>query len=252
MACEVADLRAGSLVRISGREGLEDVGQLGKHDAIADEFQVTLLNGEKIFCGGQSVEGASELRRPGEGGGQSSFDVFIGDQTVESALTEELVGSLFEKGFCVLKTAQQHSHFEATMDQMRRLERDGVLARMPEETEEWWLGLGHRGKVVWMDSENGPHESALIEADDLLTTLGSLIQPSLEDAVGGYVVDRTPGLVSLSLAEAEEDLFPRAEADNRMLGEFLLIWRRQLLKARRLGRACLVQVSLQFWQSGCL
>merc|ERR1712216_937469 len=114
----------------------------------------------------------------------------------------------------------------------RDMGNDGLLARLPEEVEEGYLGAGGRGKIAWMDPENrdSPVDELLQRNDMNMGFLAQLLQPYSEDITGKCLDERTPGLVSLSLTDDEEPEYPFPVADDAILGEFLSVYRRSLIK----------------------
>ena len=94
---------------------------------------------------------ASDLRKPLQGGGAESFDLVLGPQTSDAVLGEEISQCLFEKGFCVLRLCGANGE---AIKAMQDLAEDGQLGRLPEEVEEGYLGLGGKGRVLWLDPES--------------------------------------------------------------------------------------------------
>jgi len=95
---------------------------------------------------------ASDLRKPLQGGGAESFDLVLGPQTSDAVLGEEMSQCLFEKGFCVLRLCGGNGG--EAIQAMQDLAEDGQLGRLPEEVEEGYLGLGGKGRVLWLDPES--------------------------------------------------------------------------------------------------
>jgi len=171
------------------------------------------------------LEPGDELRKPLQGGGPGSFDLVLGPQTNESVLGQEMSQCLFEKGFCVLRLAQSSEPVKA----MKDLAEEGHLGRLPEEVEEGYLGLGGKGRVLWLDPQKSYHES-LVTADQNLSYLASVLQPWSGDLFAKPICERTPALLSLSLEEEEEEDYPAPPADDKVLGDFLSTWRRGLVR----------------------
>ena len=58
----------------------------------------------------------------------------------------------FEKGFCVLRLCGGNGG--EAIQAMQDLAEEGQLGRLPEEVEEGYLGLGGKGRVLWLDPES--------------------------------------------------------------------------------------------------
>merc|ERR1719282_1151221 len=146
--------------------------------------------------------------------------------TEPAKLAEEMSDCLFEKGFCVLRTSQELPDVE----KVRGWGDEGHLSRLPVELEEGYLGAGGQGKVFWL--ENGlPFQDDAIDVNDSnLTYLASLLMPYTADILGKVIEERTPGLVSLSLQEGEEDDYPNSFATDKALGDYLGTWKRGLIR----------------------
>ena len=63
-----------------------------------------------------------------------------------------------------------------------------------------------------------------------LSYLASVLQPFSGDVFQKPIRERTPGLLSLSLEEDEEEDYPQPPADDKVLGDFLSTWRRGLVR----------------------
>lgn len=113
---------------------------------------------------------ASELRKPLQGGGADSFDLVLGPQTSDAILGQEISHCLFEKGFCVLRCL---TSLHGLLETMRDLAEDGQLGRLPEEVEEGYLGLGGKGRILWLDPEKNL-DPVLVAADQMLGQHGAL------------------------------------------------------------------------------
>lgn len=234
----VDGLRLGSLVELRGPtqpggEALDTIGKLGQLVAFSETdgaFEVCLTTGHVCKVRPEEVHVPVGLKRPGLGGGPSSFDVLVGPKLNEDLLGEEIAACLFEKGFCVLRLCQKLEDLQRAVDAMRHRAESGRLHRLPEEVEEGYLGIGGRGKVTWMDpnSADAPKEEALQQSDAFVSTLASLIQPHCSDMLGKTIAERTPALVCLSLTDEEE--YPFQDADDGTLGDFLRTWRRSQIK----------------------
>lgn len=111
---------------------------------------------------------ASDLRKPLQGGGPDSFDLVLGPQTSDVILGEEISQCLFEKGFCVLR-CEENETATSSVKAMQDLAEDGQLGRLPEEVEEGYLGLGGKGRVLWLDPESKrDFHQALVALDQTL------------------------------------------------------------------------------------
>lgn len=162
-------LKPGSVVR------LED-GTLGVHgtsillsesaaSAVARSQGSQGSEGSEGATGATSATVASDLRKPLQGGGSESFDLVLGPQTSDAVLGEEISQCLFEKGFCVLRLSQDGAAVKAMQD----LAEDGQLGRLPEEVEEGYLGLGGKGRILWLDPESKQNfHQALVSLDQNL------------------------------------------------------------------------------------
>ena len=153
-------LKSGSLVR------LED-GTLGVHSH-GTQLLITGPPGPPGPPGPSTAAPviASDLRKPLQGGGAESFDLVLGPQTSDAVLGEEMSQCLFEKGFCVLRLCGgAHDAIKAMQD----LAEDGQLGRLPEEVEEGYLGLGGKGRVLWLDPESKQNfHQQLLALDQML------------------------------------------------------------------------------------
>ncbi len=151
-------LKPGSVVR------LED-GTLGVHGTpilLTSESAATAVARSQ---GATGATVASDLRKPLQGGGPESFDLVLGPQTSDAVLGEEISQCLFEKGFCVLRLSQDGAAVKAMQD----LAEDGQLGRLPEEVEEGYLGLGGKGRILWLDPESKQNfHQALVSLDQNL------------------------------------------------------------------------------------
>jgi len=222
-------LQTGCLVQV-GSDGLHALGQL---QSIQDaECRVFLLSGEVVSVDPALLRLPDGLQKPLQGGDESSFDIVLGPQTSDIMLGEEISQCLFEKGFCVLKLCQQASQRERALKVMRDLAEDGTLGRLPEEVEEGYLGLGSKGRIMWLDPEkpDAHIDEVLLAADQNVSYLASVLQPYSGDVLEKPIKERTPALFSLSLDQEEEEDYPHPPADDRMLGDFLSSWRRGLAK----------------------
>eukprot|EP00747_Dinoflagellata_sp_TGD_P162612 gnl/TRDRNA2_/TRDRNA2_180392_c0_seq1.p1 gnl/TRDRNA2_/TRDRNA2_180392_c0~~gnl/TRDRNA2_/TRDRNA2_180392_c0_seq1.p1 ORF type:complete len:954 (-),score=214.32 gnl/TRDRNA2_/TRDRNA2_180392_c0_seq1:100-2961(-) len=233
-------LRPGTLVEAFGLPETQEpeepqnglLGQLVDYDAGTGLFDVRFINGVAASLSASNVRVPKDLKTPGEGGGSESFDALIGPRLVNEVLAENMSSCLFEKGFCVLKICQSYSDCEKTIEYIRDMGNDGKLARLPEEIEEGYLGVGGRGKIAWMDPDDkdAPMDETLTRNDMNMGFLAQLLQPYSEDFCGKCLDERTPGLVSLSLTDDEEPEYPFPVADDTILGEFLSVYRRSLIK----------------------
>lgn len=148
---------------------LED-GTLGVHGTsiLLSESAASAIarsEGSEGATGATSATVASDLRKPLQGGGPESFDLVLGPQTSDAVLGEEISQCLFEKGFCVLRLSQDGAAVKAMQD----LAEDGQLGRLPEEVEEGYLGLGGKGRILWLDPESKQNfHQALVSLDQNL------------------------------------------------------------------------------------
>jgi polyketide synthase-associated protein len=228
-------MEAGTLVEISGMpDGDESQnGQLGQVISFADgKYEVALVNGETPTLDSKFVKAPESVQKPGVGGGQETFDMIMGPATQDAFLAEEMADCIFEKGFCVLKTCQKLSDLEAMVESLRELGDEGRLGRLPQEVEEGYLGEGCKGKVLWMDPDEGKGvtNETLLANDANISTLAGLFQPYSADAIGKVIAERTPALVSLSLQSDEEADYPAPMASDKILGDYLGTWQRGLVR----------------------
>mmetsp|Transcript_44821 Transcript_44821/g.116019 ORF Transcript_44821/g.116019 Transcript_44821/m.116019 type:complete len:957 (+) Transcript_44821:89-2959(+) len=243
----VDGLRAGSLVEIHGlKDGqhadfdVDANGQLGQllhyrgsGDENAGKFHVHLTSGVDAFFDPANVRAKTDLKKPGEGGGERSFDMLLAPRTDAEGLGQEIATCLLEKGFCVLRNCQSNSFLESTLETLREMGDDGKLARLPEEVEEGYLGNTLRGKVVWLDGKNQDlaKDTLLWGSDGLHSHLAGVLQPYSVDVLDDPIDERTPAMVCLTLTDDEEPEYPSPEADDKALGTFLETWRRSLVRA---------------------
>mmetsp|Transcript_89637 Transcript_89637/g.208795 ORF Transcript_89637/g.208795 Transcript_89637/m.208795 type:complete len:956 (+) Transcript_89637:161-3028(+) len=236
----VNGLRQGCLVRIAGiptKAGDPDyngkLGQLGEFDAAAMTFSVAFFDGTAVDFDVNHVVLANNLEKPGEGGAEDSFDLLLSSQTSPQVLGEEISMCLFEKGFCVLKSAQRADDSEKALEAAKELDESGKFFRFPEEVEEHYLGEGTTGKCFWLDPDDRKtfQDELVLGYDAGLTTIASLIQPYTEDTCGAQITERSPALLTIPFKnDVEEDDYPSPEATDKVLGTFLTTWRRQVLK----------------------
>ncbi|CAE7258288.1 unnamed protein product, partial [Symbiodinium natans] len=217
-------------------------GALGQLQPSGD---VVLLDGSRLpasAASAASVADASVARKPLQHGSTApslpsadgaatvepcTFDIVLGPLTRDSVLGAEICFCLFEKGFCVLKLCQRPDEQRAAVQAMQDLAEEGRLGRLPEEVEEGYLGLGGRGRVLWLDpNTTTPVHEALLAADQNLSYIASVLAPFSGDVFEKPLRERTPALLSLSLDEEEEEDYPQPPVDDRMLGDFLSAWRR--------------------------
>jgi len=230
-------LRLGTLVQVDG-----ELGQLISYSSADDKFGVVLINGRQLQVSSSSVTVPADLRKPGAGGGESSFDVLMGPRTPAKVLAEEMSACIFEKGFCVLKICQSAKDVQQTVQSVREMAVDGKLGRLPEEVEEGYLGLGGTGKVAWLDDDID--DEILKTNDHNLSYLASLFQPYSADAIGKAIAERSPALISLTLPDEDEDDFPHPAADDKTLGDFLGTWNRALLRVVHFMGPAIANVTL--------
>eukprot|EP00440_Ansanella_granifera_P036668 gb/GFBE01039780.1/.p1 GENE.gb/GFBE01039780.1/~~gb/GFBE01039780.1/.p1 ORF type:complete len:934 (+),score=220.82 gb/GFBE01039780.1/:1-2802(+) len=224
-------IKPGCLVQVGSDTGLPALGQL---QSIQDgECRVFLLSGDIVNVDPSAVRVPSKIHKPLQGGDESSFDIVLGPQTSDAMLGEEISRCLFEKGFCVLRLCQQTKDRERAVKVMQDLAEDGTLGRLPEEVEEGYLGMGGKGRIMWLDPDKPEThvDEVLLAADQNLSYLASVLMPFSGDIFDHSIKERTPALLSLSLDEEEEEDYPQPPADDKMLGDFLGTWRRGLVKA---------------------
>jgi len=238
----VNGMRLGSLVQVQGQpeskgdgEVPETDGQLGQlvnYYRGSDKFEVACISGVTGTFDAKNVQVPKDLKKPGAGGDDNSFDVIIGPATTPDVLGEEMSNCLFEKGFCVLKVCQGMAEVEAAAEAVRSLGDAGLLGRLPQEIEEGYLGTGGRGKVTWMDPSSPDIKDPLLELNDQnLSYLASLLQPFSADSIGKIIDERTPALLSLSLQDDELDDYPHPMASDKILGDYLGTWRHAAVRA---------------------
>ncbi|CAE7216279.1 ppsC, partial [Symbiodinium necroappetens] len=217
----MAALRPGSLVSVDGA-----LGQLQHSD-------VVLLDGSRVPSTSATYASVSKPLQRGAGTEESdpAFDIVLGPLTKDTVLGEEMSFCLFEKGFCLLKLCQRKSEQLAAVQAMQDLGEEGRLGRLPEELEEGYLGLGAKGRVLWLDPNATQVHEALLAADQNLSYIASVLAPFSGDVFEKPLRERTPALLSLSLDEEEEEDYPQPPVDDRMLGDFLSAWRRGLVRA---------------------
>mmetsp|Transcript_27194 Transcript_27194/g.63297 ORF Transcript_27194/g.63297 Transcript_27194/m.63297 type:complete len:935 (-) Transcript_27194:41-2845(-) len=227
----IGGLRQGSLVEISSDAGL---GQVVDYSREASTFTVASLDqGSLVTAAAPQVGVPKDLGKPGQGGSAHSFDVFKGPCTSMDFLTQELDNCMVEKGFCVVRTSHNTDVLAGALASMQMLGEESLLSRLPEEVEEGYLGIGGKGKVVWLDSENAALKASdsLTSLQDELSELAEAYQPYSMDTLGQLLAERSLALASLSLVGLDEEEYPYPIADDKALGDFLQMWRRSLLRA---------------------
>lgn len=232
----VENLRIGGLVEVHGLAEDHEAsnGDLGQLIGFGEGcFSVKLIDGREVRLDPANVRAATNLRRPGDqGASEASFDFLMAPRTDMEGLSHELAGCIVDKGFSVLRICHDSQKTADTVDALQQLAKDGKLSRFPEEVEEGYLGNNCRGKVAWLDPKDknfaDPH---LWTGDSVLSYLASMFQPYAQDILGDFMEEKTPALVCLSLTDDEEPDFPSPEADDKVLGTFLDVWRRTLLRA---------------------
>lgn len=159
-------LKPGSVVRLEdGTLGVHGTSILLSESAASAVARSQGSEGSEGATGVTSATVASDLRKPLQGGGPESFDLVLGPQTSDAVLGEEISQCLFEKGFCVLRLSQDGAAVKAMQD----LAEDGQLGRLPEEVEEGYLGLGGKGRILWLDPESKQNfHQALVSLDQNL------------------------------------------------------------------------------------
>ncbi|CAJ1362740.1 unnamed protein product, partial [Effrenium voratum] len=209
--------RLGSAVEVDGVELNDRLGQLVSYSEKEETFTVALLNG------------STRQVKPAQLAAASGFDLLVGPRHCQDFLAEEAATCLMEKGYCVLKLCQSQQEIEHAFASAKRLVESGRFDRLPEEVEEGYLGQGARARVLWLDpSDRTLQDKVLKDSDEFISTMATMLQPYCEDALGKKVDARTPALLSLSLAPAE-DVAPMA-ADDYTLASFYNNWRRSQLK----------------------
>lgn len=248
----VCGLRVGGLVEVHGLSPeAEDEFGLGPSFSVngslgqivsytggePGSFFVCLTCGVSGYIKPENVRSVEGLAQPGQGGGESSFDMLLAPRTEASVLSAEMKRCIVEKGFCVLRTCQSAHLLESTMARMQVLSADGHLKRLAEEVEPGYLGLGCVGKIAWMDFKMAGPLSRALQEDDLLSSadsnlsyLAQLLQPDATDLFDDPLDERTPGLLCMGMSYEEEQDYPCPEADDRILGVFLTTWRRTLVR----------------------
>jgi polyketide synthase-associated protein len=234
-------IKIGSLVEVTGLAASEfgtdingEFGQVASYvGGETKKFQVFLACGLQGEFDLKNLKPASSLRRPGEGGTETSFDMLVGPKTDDKALGEEMSACLIEKGVCVLKVCQNAKVLDSTFNTLQDIDEEGRLARLPEEIEEGYLGTSCRGKCIWFDpSEKDLYGDAnLRKMDENLSYIAQMLQPYSDDTLGEFIDERTPGLLCMTLTDESEAEFPYPESDDAILGSFLTTWRRSLLRA---------------------
>lgn len=240
----VNGLRLGSLVEVYGIDGAAaggqalaklngQLGQIVSYAAKEDKFFIHLVSGLAVYVDPKNVRVPKDLHKPGEYGGESSFDLLMGPMTSSETLGQEISTCLFEKGFCVLKLAQSDESIASSMKTLEGWDQSGRLTRLPEEVEEGYLGKACRGKISWLDFEDPAYlsDEFLSSSDENLTHIARVFEPYSRDTLGESVQDRTPALLSVSLTDENESEYPYPMADDKTLGDFLNTWRRSLVRA---------------------
>nr|AQS99215.1 type I polyketide synthase [Gambierdiscus excentricus] len=233
-------LRFGSLVelydlpggRSDGGAKNGDRGQLLGYTRATDAFDVMMIGGHLEQFPSQHVRVPKDVKKSGSD--EFGFDMLVGPKTLDLVLAEEMATCIFEKGFCVLKMCSGCAEdVERTLEAVREAGDEGRLGRLPQEVEEGYLGIGGKGKIVWLDPDQPDKltDEVLDMNDRNFSHLAAILQPFSEDALGKCIEERTPALVSLTLQEGEEDDYPFPMADDKTLGDFLGTWRRGLLRA---------------------
>jgi len=203
------------------------LGQLIEYAASTHEFGIVMLeDGEFVRASPEFVCAAADCSRPGEGGSQDSFDVAIGPETRRSVLGEEMADCLHSKGFCVAKLIQATEDLAVALADVKELEEQGELARLPQETEEGYLGRGGRAKVKWLDPDSHvPSEgSPLRRNDGIISAVAEILQSYTEDAVGCPITERTPALICLSMTDSDEADYESPTASSREAEDFYATW----------------------------
>jgi len=230
-------IRLGSLLELHGLKDSQAVhnGDLAQMCSYTSEgqFLVYTASGVELKIPSSCARAPSSLGKPGEGGGRGSFDIFLGPCTTDMVLGREIAMCLFEKGYCVVRVAQDEKNMVSTLAQLRELGNDGKLARLPEEVEEGYLGGSCRGKVAWLDRDLPADfdDLALQQQDECLNHLAQVLRRHSPDMLGSIIQERTPGLVCLTLTDEEEVEYPPPDADDSVLGDFLGAWRRTQVRA---------------------
>mmetsp|Transcript_125838 Transcript_125838/g.402844 ORF Transcript_125838/g.402844 Transcript_125838/m.402844 type:complete len:932 (-) Transcript_125838:47-2842(-) len=249
MASVGEGVRPGSVVELT--EG--GIGQLASFHEEDGLFEVCLTSGSTCRVPLASLRVPSDLRRPGLGGGPSSFDVLVGSRIQEDLLGDEVAACLFEKGFCVLKLCDRLGAEErkGAIDEVNDRAVKGRMHRLPEEVEQGYLGTNNKGRVAWLDASSAasPKHAALDESDAFVSTLAAMLQPHCSDMLGCFVDERTPALVSLSLPDDQEADWPPADADDQTLGDFLRTWRRSQIKIVHFMGPAVADVALELSES---
>lgn len=239
----VEGIRLGGLVEIHSLSEAElraydqDIngtfGQVVGFDSAENKFHVYLTCGAAGHFSPQNVRRVEDLRRPGEGGSSSSFDVLLGPRTDGNVLGGEIATCLMEKGFCILRICQSAQLAQTTVRRLQDMAETNQLSRFPEEVEEGYLGMSCRARVTWLDERGmGLNQDECLGSNDAnLSYLAQAIHPYSGDVLDGLLESRTPGLVCLSMDAEQSAELPAPEADDETLGAFLQTWRRCLARA---------------------
>jgi len=250
----VNGLRLGTLVQVQGlpedqteHDTNGQLGQLVNYFREENKFEVACINGVTGKFDPKNVSVPQDLKKPGTGGDDTSFDVLLGPLTPADVLGEEISDCLFEKGFCVLKVCQSHAELEESCEAIRVLGDEGRLGRLPQELEEGYLGTDGKGKVIWLDPESAHavQDPLLTQNDQNLSYLASLLQPFSADSIGKIIDERTPALLSMSLQDDEEGDYPHPMASDKILGDYLGSWRHGALRALHFMGPSVAAVTLE-------
>lgn len=210
-----------------------NLGQLDRYDPDTDKFGVSMIStGEYVDVDIKNVLAAPQLSKPGEGGGEDSFDLVIGPQTQRGVLGEELAAALEEKGFCVIKVIQTEQDRNDACDALREADAEGKFGRLAEEVEEGYLGKGGRAKVMWLDPDSAGtlSDTGVGKNDDMLTSIAEVLQPYCEDCLTCPIAERTPALLCMSMTEDDEAEYENPVATNSVIEEFYSVWCRSVAR----------------------
>lgn len=228
----VNGLHLGCIVQLTSGDFNGYKAQLCDYSADANTFSLAVLDtGDIIQVGAESVTGNVDLKKPGEGGGEDSFDVVIGPRSRRDAIGDEVNSALSDKGFCIVKVVQEQKRIRETIDLMSDFEDEGKFSRLPTDVEEAQLGRGAHGKILWLDPDQNDMQGTLLVANDgNMSTIAEIIQPQFEDATGNVVTERTPAIVCRPLHDPDDEEWESPIPTDKQLREFYQTWSRSVVR----------------------
>lgn len=205
---------------------VSDLGQvIGHQDG---HVQINLEKGGTCVLPLEHVK-IPKLPKPGEDddGTAEGFDLLLTPNTSAAAVGEELSTCLFEKGFCVLRIAEDKEIVDCAHLELESMR----FERLPEELESAWLGSG-KGKTVWVNDKTPESLRAVASRH---SEVAKALRPYSCDALGAPMEELSGTRVFVMLSEEEEIDYGSPVMDpqelDKQLGSFLSDWRRTLVRA---------------------